>query len=153
MAVGVPHPTLGEAVVVCATQTTGERVTEDEVRSFLKERLSAYKVPRRVLFVDEDELTFTTSQQKVQLEALRVLAVARLVEDARDPEWAAYLAGPEAPLGIPAEIVALDRDGQEARASGTRRERCSGVSRDATALTCAFAAATSSANPPQASQT
>jgi fatty-acyl-CoA synthase len=90
-AVGVPHPTLGEAVVICATQKTGEPVTEDEVRAFLKERLSSYKVPRRVLFVDEDELTFTSSQQKVQLEALRSLAMARLAQDDEDPDWAAYL--------------------------------------------------------------
>jgi acyl-CoA synthetase (AMP-forming)/AMP-acid ligase II len=91
MAVGVPHPTLGEAVVVCATQRTGEEVTADEVRAYLKERLSSYKVPRRVLFVSEDELTFTASQQKVQLEALRELASLRLAEDEGDPEWAAYL--------------------------------------------------------------
>ena len=91
MAVGVPHPTLGEAVVVCATQKIGEQVTEDEVRAYLKERVSSYKVPRRVLFVEESELSFTASQQKVQLEALRALAVERLAGDGSDPEWAAYL--------------------------------------------------------------
>jgi fatty-acyl-CoA synthase len=91
MAVGVPHPTLGEAVVVCATQKLGESVTEDEVRTYLKGRLSSYKVPRRVLFVNESELSFTASQQKVQLEALRGLASERLAQDGGDPEWAAFL--------------------------------------------------------------
>ena len=58
---------------------------------YLKGRLSSYKVPRRVLFVEESELSFTASQQKVQLEALRALAVERLAADGIDPEWAAYL--------------------------------------------------------------
>jgi len=79
------------------TQKAGEEVTEDEVRGYLKERVSSYKVPRRVLFVDEDELSFTTSQQKVRLEALRSLAVQRLADDGSDPDWAAYLSETAAP--------------------------------------------------------
>ena len=91
MAVGVPHPTLGEAVVICATQKIGQEVTEAAVRAYLKEHISSYKVPRRVLFVEESDLSFTASQQKVQLEALRALAIERLVHDDTEPEWAAYL--------------------------------------------------------------
>ena len=89
---------LGEAVVVCATQKIGEQVTEDEVHTYLKGRLSSYKVPRRVLFVEESELSFTASQQKVQLEALRALAVERLAAgNGVDPEWAAYLSDKRPP--------------------------------------------------------
>ena len=98
MAVGVPHPTLGEAVVVCATQRAGaEAVTEDEVREYVHGRLAAYKVPRRVLFVDEHEVAFTSSQQKVRLEALRALAVERLLVEGADPEWTAFLSGTVSP--------------------------------------------------------
>jgi acyl-CoA synthetase (AMP-forming)/AMP-acid ligase II len=100
MAVGIPHPTLGQAVVVCVTQKIGEAVTEDEVRAYLKERVSSYKVPRRVLFVDESELSFTSSQQKVQLEKLRALASERLARDDSDPDWAAYLGGTTAPAAV-----------------------------------------------------
>jgi fatty-acyl-CoA synthase len=100
-AVGVPHPTLGEAVVVCATSVVGEAVTEDEVRQYLKGRVSSYKVPRRVLFVEESELSFTSSQQKVQLEALRALATQRLIAENDDPAWTAFLAG----SGEPAPAV------------------------------------------------
>ena len=65
--------------------------SREEVRAYLKGRVSSYKVPRRVLFVEESELSFTASQQKVQLEALRALASERLAADGNDPEWAAYL--------------------------------------------------------------
>jgi acyl-CoA synthetase (AMP-forming)/AMP-acid ligase II len=97
MVVGVPHPTLGEAVVVCATLRVGEQVSEAEVRDYLKERLSSYKVPRRVLFVEESELSFTSSQQKVQLESLRARAVEHLVAEGADPAWTAFLSGTAVP--------------------------------------------------------
>jgi fatty-acyl-CoA synthase len=43
----------------------------------LKQRLASYKVPRRVLFVDEADLTLTGSA-KVKTSALRELAAKRL---------------------------------------------------------------------------
>ena len=59
------------------------------------------RVPRRVLFVDETELSFTSSQQKVQLEALRALATERLVVENADPAWTAFLSdeAARAPVG------------------------------------------------------
>jgi acyl-CoA synthetase (AMP-forming)/AMP-acid ligase II len=47
------------------------------VRDFLKERLASYKVPRRVLFVDEADLSLTGTA-KVKTGALRELAAKRL---------------------------------------------------------------------------
>jgi acyl-CoA synthetase (AMP-forming)/AMP-acid ligase II len=105
MAVGVPHPTLGEAVVVCATQRAGgEPVSEDAVREYLHERLASYKVPRRVLFVDEAEVAFTSSQQKVRLEALRALAVERLVAEGTDRDWVTHLEAHAAPTAAEAAL-------------------------------------------------
>jgi acyl-CoA synthetase (AMP-forming)/AMP-acid ligase II len=52
-------------------------VDEDQVRAFVSERLSSFKVPRRVLFVEESELTFTGSN-KVTTAPLRELAARRL---------------------------------------------------------------------------
>jgi fatty-acyl-CoA synthase len=75
--VGLPHPSLGEAVVLCAVPTDGAEVSEDEVRAFLRGKLAAYKVPRRVLFFAADELSYTGSQ-KIQLEPLRKSALERL---------------------------------------------------------------------------
>jgi acyl-CoA synthetase (AMP-forming)/AMP-acid ligase II len=77
LAVGVPHPTLGEALVLCAVPREGARPDEAEIRSFLAARLAAYKVPRRVLFFAADELAWTGSQ-KIQIAPLREAALRRL---------------------------------------------------------------------------
>jgi acyl-CoA synthetase (AMP-forming)/AMP-acid ligase II len=77
--VGVEHPTLGEAIVLCAVPVEGASVDEAAIRGFLRERLSAYKVPKRVLAFRADELAYTANQ-KVQVEPLKALALARLRE-------------------------------------------------------------------------
>ncbi len=51
--VGVPHDSLGEEVGAAIALKEGESVSEDELRAFAKERVAAYKYPRRVWFVDE----------------------------------------------------------------------------------------------------
>ena len=75
--VGVPDELLGERVVACIVPADGARLSEDEVRSFAKAQLAAYKVPRRVLFFAESELE-TTGSAKVKASALRELAAKRL---------------------------------------------------------------------------
>lgn len=76
-AVGVPHPTLGEAVVLCAVPVEGAELDADALRAFLKEGLAAYKVPRAVLLFDESEVEYTGSQ-KLQVAPLKEKAAARL---------------------------------------------------------------------------
>ncbi len=51
--VGVPHDSLGEEVGAAITLKDGADASEDELRAFTKERVAAYKYPRRVWFVDE----------------------------------------------------------------------------------------------------
>jgi fatty-acyl-CoA synthase len=75
--VGVPHETLGEIVVTCIVPHEGASPDEATIRDFARERLASYKVPRRVLFLREDELTLTGSE-KVKAGALRELAAKRL---------------------------------------------------------------------------
>jgi fatty-acyl-CoA synthase len=75
--VGVPDEKLGEMVVVCAVAHEGAGVDEDDVRSFLRGRLASYKIPRRVLFFDEQELSLT-GNAKIRAEELRALAMGRL---------------------------------------------------------------------------
>jgi acyl-CoA synthetase (AMP-forming)/AMP-acid ligase II len=77
LVVGVPDPLLGERVVVCAVPHDDADVTESDVRAFLRGRLASYKIPRRVLFFDEDELSMTANA-KIRTSALRELAAARL---------------------------------------------------------------------------
>jgi acyl-CoA synthetase (AMP-forming)/AMP-acid ligase II len=75
--VGVPHDTLGEIVVACVVPEQGAVLDEAGVRAFAAARLSSYKVPRRVLFVEESELELTGSN-KVKTAPLRELASRRL---------------------------------------------------------------------------
>lgn len=75
--VGVPHATLGEIIVSCVVLKEGKPLDEDSLRSFAKERLASYKIPRKVLFFSESELPMTGSS-KIQRPQLRALAVSRL---------------------------------------------------------------------------
>ena len=77
--VGVPHDTLGEMVVACIVPEVGVTLDESNVRAFVSKRLSSYKVPRRVLFMQESDLAMTGSN-KVKLAPLRELAARRLTE-------------------------------------------------------------------------
>jgi fatty-acyl-CoA synthase len=78
--IGVEHPTLGEALVLCAVPLEGASPDEAEVRAWLRARVAAYKVPRRVLFFRADELAYT-GNQKIQLEPLKQAALRRLREE------------------------------------------------------------------------
>ena len=77
LAVGVPDDLLGEIVVVCAVPHDGPHVDEDAVREFLRGRLASYKIPRRVLFFGDEELSLT-GNAKIQTDDLRRLAADRL---------------------------------------------------------------------------
>ncbi len=76
--VGVPDPLLGEVVVACVVPRPEATLDEDGIRSYVREHLSSFKVPRRVLFFDASELP-TTGTEKVQHAELRALAADRLV--------------------------------------------------------------------------
>jgi fatty-acyl-CoA synthase len=75
--VGVPDELLGELVVTCIVPQEGTVLDEDTIKAFAKEKLASYKVPRRVLFVGEDDLK-TTGTAKFKTEDLRKLASERL---------------------------------------------------------------------------
>jgi acyl-CoA synthetase (AMP-forming)/AMP-acid ligase II len=77
-AVGVPHPTLGEVLVLCAVPIAGAPSPDEAaIQAFVRERLAPYKVPRRVLLFSEREFAYTANQ-KVQLAPLREAALHRL---------------------------------------------------------------------------
>jgi acyl-CoA synthetase (AMP-forming)/AMP-acid ligase II len=80
IAVGIPHPTLGEVVVLCAVRTDGSALSEDDLRAWLRARLAVYKVPRRIFFFAPGDLSYT-GNQKVQAGPLREAALARLEEE------------------------------------------------------------------------
>jgi fatty-acyl-CoA synthase len=75
--VGIPHETLGEMVVSCVVAHEGETLDEAAIRDFLKQQLASYKVPRRILFVREEEVSLTGSA-KIKGGAVRELVSKRL---------------------------------------------------------------------------
>lgn len=79
--VGVPHDTLGEMVVACIVPQQGNALEEAAIRTFLKNRLASYKVPRRVLFCREEDLSLTGSA-KIKSGALREFIARRLNAEA-----------------------------------------------------------------------
>jgi malonyl-CoA/methylmalonyl-CoA synthetase len=51
--VGVPDEAWGERVVACVVARRGQVCDADAIRSFARQRLASYKVPKDVLFLDE----------------------------------------------------------------------------------------------------
>jgi fatty-acyl-CoA synthase len=78
--VGVPDDLLGEVVVGCIVSKPGADLSEAAIRAYAKEKLASYKVPRRVLFFEEDELE-TTGSSKIKTADLRKLAAQRLAAE------------------------------------------------------------------------
>jgi fatty-acyl-CoA synthase len=76
--VGVADARLEQIVVACITLKEGAEATEADIRAFLRERVSSYKVPKRVLFFAEGEIPMTASATKVRDEALLALVHQRL---------------------------------------------------------------------------
>jgi malonyl-CoA/methylmalonyl-CoA synthetase len=64
--IGVPHPDFGEAVVACVVG----QVAEAAVREALRERLAAFKVPKRVLVMDDLPRNAMGKVQKAELRRL-----------------------------------------------------------------------------------
>lgn len=54
---GIPDPKRGESLKLALVLKPGEEMTEDEVREFCKASLSAYKVPREVVFLEAIPVT------------------------------------------------------------------------------------------------
>src|SRR6202012_2611221 len=51
--VGVADPVWNEAVTAVVALHAGERATEEELKTAVRDRLARYKVPKRVVFVPE----------------------------------------------------------------------------------------------------
>ena len=91
--VGIGHPTLGEVVVLCAVCADDATPDEPEIRAFLRSKLAAYKVPRRVLFFRPEELSYT-GNQKIQVDPLREAARKRLEAEGAEIDGYRYQAMP-----------------------------------------------------------
>ena len=68
--IGVPHPDFGEAVVACLVAVPGGGLVEESVRADLRDRLAAFKIPKRVLVLDELPRNAMGKVQKAELRRL-----------------------------------------------------------------------------------
>ncbi|MCR5697950.1 MAG: AMP-binding protein [Marinilabiliaceae bacterium] len=75
--VGVPDPKYGEIVVGFVILNDGCSLTEDDVREFCKSRISRFKVPKYVFFVDTYPKTGSGKVQKYKLRELGAEYVAK----------------------------------------------------------------------------
>ena len=75
--------------MLCAVPHHDDAVRPEDVVDHLKTVLASYKVPKRVLIVDEDDLTHTSSGEKLKTTDLKRLA-ARLIA-AADEDRGAHL--------------------------------------------------------------
>ncbi len=51
--IGVPDDSLGEEVAAMVVLKDGAEASEDDIRAYAKERVAAYKYPRKIWFSDE----------------------------------------------------------------------------------------------------
>ena len=70
----MPHPKLGEEVAAAVVLREGQSLSEQELRAFAAERLADFKLPRKVVFVDEIPKGATGKLQRIGLAARLGLA-------------------------------------------------------------------------------
>jgi len=59
--IGVPDPVRGQIVVAAVVAASGSQIEPDEIQAALRARLSSFKVPRRIVVVDETDIARTAS--------------------------------------------------------------------------------------------
>jgi len=73
---GIPHPTMDEMVAAVVAKRPLTDLDEPELQQFLRSQLSSFKVPKRIVFMAQEDLPRTASQ-KIRKAALVELVVAR----------------------------------------------------------------------------
>lgn len=63
----LPHPKLGEDVAAAVVLREGTEASEADIRSFAKERLAEFKVPRKIVIMDEIPKGATGKMQRIGL--------------------------------------------------------------------------------------
>ncbi|MEI7522725.1 MAG: AMP-binding protein [Mariniphaga sp.] len=80
--VGVPSPKYGEEVGAFITRRTGEDLKEEDVKDFCRGKISRYKIPKYIFFVEEFPMT---ASGKIQKYKLRNLSLDLLKEQGIEP--------------------------------------------------------------------
>jgi fatty-acyl-CoA synthase len=75
--VGVPDDRFGEEICACIVLRPGEQASASEIRSFCRDQIAHYKVPRYVCFLDSFPLTVTGKVRKNVLREQMAQALAK----------------------------------------------------------------------------
>jgi acyl-coenzyme A synthetase/AMP-(fatty) acid ligase len=71
---GMSHPKLGEEVAAVVVLREGAQATERELQAFVATRAAEFKVPKKILFMDEIPKGATGKLQRIGLAAKLGLA-------------------------------------------------------------------------------
>ncbi|HYE92758.1 MAG TPA: AMP-binding protein [Terriglobales bacterium] len=108
----MPDPRLGEDVLAIVVTRPGASVTERELRDFASTHLAAFKVPRRVKFLDEIPKGPTGKVQRIGLAARLGLDAASLAQPSGTVAYEAPATESERVLAeIWADILKVERVG------------------------------------------
>ncbi|MBK7061378.1 MAG: AMP-binding protein [Rubrivivax sp.] len=66
---GMPHPKLGEEVAAAVVLREGQSATERELQAFVSQRVADFKVPKKILLLDEIPKGATGKLQRIGLAA------------------------------------------------------------------------------------
>lgn len=100
----VPHPTLGEDIAAAVVLKTGGAATEETLRRYVAARVAQFKVPQRILIVDEIPATATG---KIQRSSLADAFAEQLTQPLSTPASALELTV----AGIYAEVLGIEKVG------------------------------------------
>ncbi|MBN2851900.1 MAG: AMP-binding protein [Clostridia bacterium] len=70
--IGIPSKEYGEEIMACVITKTNETVTEEEIKTYVKENMSRHKTPKHVVFMDSFPLTASGKIQKYKLRELGI---------------------------------------------------------------------------------
>lgn len=75
---GVPDDFYGEEIMAWIKPRSNVELSEEQIRTFCRDKIAHYKIPRYIWFVEEFPMTVTGKLQKYKM---RELAMARLQQD------------------------------------------------------------------------
>ncbi|MCR4772587.1 MAG: AMP-binding protein [Oscillospiraceae bacterium] len=80
--IGVPDEALGEEIMACVILKSGETMTEDELKAFVRDHMARHKVPKYVRFMDSFPMNVAGKilKYKMREDAIELLGLKKAAE-------------------------------------------------------------------------
>jgi fatty-acyl-CoA synthase len=80
--IGVPDEALGEEIMACVILKSGETMTEDELKAFVRDHMARHKVPKYVRFMDSFPMNEAGKilKYKMREDAIELLGLKKAAE-------------------------------------------------------------------------